>query len=116
MERGPCADGPTWDETVALGRRAARRVPAAAIQNLGGAFVIVEGHLVAAQHYGLARSLATFRDTRRVGRITIVSRARKHSISQLAHAVEGVALRAVVPIKDANMTQVRIRFVLVGLA
>ena len=44
--------------------RVARRVPAAAIEHLGGAFVIVEGHIVAAQHQWCAGLLVTFRDTK----------------------------------------------------
>ena len=116
MEIGPCADGPTRDETVARCRRAARRVPAAAIEHLGGAFVIVEGHIVAAQYQWRTRSLATFRDTGRVGRTNTLDRARIHGISQVSDAIEGVALLAVVPIKNADMRQVWIQLVLVGLA
>ena len=81
--------------------RAARGVPAAAIEHLGGAFVIVEGDLVAAQYKRLARSLATFRDAGRVDRTNTLDRARKHGISQVGDATEGVALLAVVPIKYA---------------
>ena len=113
MEIGPCADGPTRDETVARCRRAARRVPAAAIEHLGGAFVVVEGYIVAAQHEW--RSLATFRDARRVGRTNTLGRARKHGISQVGDATEGAALLAVVPIKYAGMRHLWIQLVLVGL-
>ena len=115
MEIGPCADGPTRDETVARCRRTARRVPAAAIEHLGGAFVIVECELLAAQYQWLARLLATFRDAARVDRINTLDRARKHGISQVGDATEGVALLAVVPIKYAHMRQKWIQLVLVGL-
>ena len=116
MEIGPCADGPTRDETVARCRRAARRVPAAAIEHLGGAFVVVEGYIVAAQHEWLARSLATFRDARRVGRTNTLGRARKHGISQVGDATEGAALLAVMPIKYADVRHEWIQLVLGSLA